>query len=64
MTVWKEIATFDYEKYAYVEVLVRGKDGVAVAHWDDEENNFISDLRGKGNGQTVYDPVRWMEIPE
>jgi len=64
MTAWKEIETFDYDEYAYVEVLVRGKDGVAVAYWDDEENAFISDLRGKGNSQTVYDPVRWMEIPE
>jgi hypothetical protein len=64
MTMWKPIETFDYKKYLYVDVLVRGQDGVAVAAWDDEENAFISDLRGKGNGQTVYGPVAWMEIPK
>mgnify|MGYP003343585646 FL=1 len=64
MTMWKPIETFDYAKYLYVQVLVRGQDGVAVAYWDDDENAFISDLRGKGNGQTVYGPISWMEIPK
>jgi hypothetical protein len=64
MTAWKDISEFDYNKYLYVDVLVRGQDGVAVAAWDDEENAFISDLRGKGNGQTVYGPIAWMEIPQ
>lgn len=64
MTAWKDMSTFDYTKYLYVDVLVRGQDGVAVAAWDDDENAFISDLRGKGNGQTVYGPIAWMEIPE
>lgn len=64
MTAWKDISTFDYTKYLYVDVLVRGQDGVAVAHWDDEEDAFIFYLRGKGNGQTVYGPVAWMPIPD
>jgi len=64
MTQWKDISTFDYGAYRHVDVLVRGQDGVAVAAWDDDENEFISDLRGKGMGQTVYGPVAWMEIPE
>jgi hypothetical protein len=62
--MWKSIETFDYKKYRYIDVLVRGQDGVAVAAWDDDENEFISDLRGKGNGQTVYGPTQWMEIPK
>lgn len=64
MTVWKDISTFDYEKNLYVDVLVRGRDGVAVAYWDDGENAFVSDLRGKGNAQIVYGPVAWTEIPK
>ena len=54
MTMWKPIETFDYKKYLYVDVIVRGQDGVAVAAWDDDEKAFIADLRGKGNGQIVY----------
>jgi hypothetical protein len=64
MTTWKDISTFDYKKYLHVDVLVRGQDGVAVAAWDDDEKYFISDLRGKGNGQSVYGPIAWMPIPE
>ena len=64
MTTWKDISTFDYKKYLYVDVLVRGQDGCAVAAWDDDESEFISDLRGKGCGQAVYGPVAWMEIPK
>lgn len=64
MTMWKPIETFDYKKYLYVDVIVRGQDGVAVAAWDDDEKAFIADLRGKGNGQIVYGPVAWMEIPK
>ena len=61
---WLDMAEFDYENMAYVEVLVRGQDGTAVAYWDAEENQFITDLRGKGNGQTVYGVYTWMLIPE
>jgi hypothetical protein len=63
MTAWNPIETFDYKKNLYREVLVRGQDGVAVAYWDDEENEFVSDLRGKGNGQYVYGAFAWAEIP-
>lgn len=61
---WLDISDFDYVNLAYVEVLVRGQDGAAVAYWDAEENQFITDLRGKGNGQTVYDVYVWMPIPD
>ena len=64
MTQWRDISTFDYKALAYQEVLVRGQDGTAVAFWDEEDGEFISDLRGKGNGQTVYGPFKWMPIPE
>lgn len=64
MTAWKDISTFDYNKYLNVNVLVRGQNGVAVAFWDDEENAFLSDLRGRHGAQTVYGPVAWMEIPD
>jgi hypothetical protein len=64
VTQWKSIETFNFVKYLYVDVLVRGQDGFAVAHWDDDENAFIADLRGKGNGQVVHGPTQWMEIPK
>jgi len=64
MTQWKDISTFDYGAYRYVDVLVRGQDGVAVAAWNPVEFAFITDLLGKGIGETVYGPVAWMEIPE
>ena len=63
MMMWKSMGEFDFEKYDGIDVLVRGQDGVAVAYWDSDEENFITDLRKKGNGQTVYGPVAWMEIP-
>lgn len=63
-TQWNDIETFDYEKYLYVDVLVKGQDGIAVAAWDRYENAFVSDLRGKGNGEHVYGPVKWMKIPD
>ena len=64
MTAWKDISTFDYKKYLYKEVLVRGQDGVAVAFWDDDENAFIVDLPCNTYSQTVYGPIAWMEIPK
>jgi len=64
MTVWKDISTFDPEEMRWKQILVMGQDGVAIAFWDEDENEFITDLRGKGNSQIVYGPIKWTEIPE
>ena len=45
------------------DVLLLGQDGMAVACWDDYDKGWISDLRGKGNGQEVYYPTHWMPLP-
>lgn len=57
---WQPIETAP--KQGWVEVLVRGDSGCAVAYFDPDEGEWLSDYRGKGNWQYVH-ALWWQPLP-
>lgn len=57
---WQPIETAPKD---YVEILLYGTRGQAVGYWDNDEDTWITDYRGKGNFDYVI-ATHWMPLPE
>ena len=60
---WQPIGTAPKKDYG-VDVLLRAPDGMVVAWFDTDEQEWISDYRGKGNSQYIHAPTHWMPLPK
>lgn len=60
MSEWRPIETAPKDSS---EILVCGGYRHAVAYWDEDDEAWVSDYRGKGNGAYV-EATHWMPLPE